>query len=401
MIYFLLIAWSMVLGWVSTADAATYWVAKTGSDSRSCAQAQSPSAAKRTIRSGLTCLGPGDTLSIKAGTYAESNLRPPSGISGKRVTIKAATAKTVIVSGTQGAEAVFWIDEGERYITVEGLIVDAAMKAQKGFLINGHHIRVKNTEVKYAKGQNLSVGSDTTADQFVELLNLHVHHAGGGAGSGECNSTPPEDGYCHGIYMSSNRNLVDGGSYHDNNGYSLHIYPTGGNNVIRNARWQGRTFGPAIGIFNGTGNQVYNNLVYGNSFEGIMAFGPGAVYANNTVYNNQGAGIFIRADAPAAVFRNNIVYHNRGGDIVDEAGKATLSNNLTSDPRFVNAAAGDLHLTSGSPAIDTGMTVSTVTTDFDQRPRPQGAGFDIGAYEYPDSALMPPSAPTNLRRVSP
>ena len=42
----------------------------------------------------------------------------------------------------------------------------------------------------------------------------------------------------------------------------------------------------------------------------------------------------------------------------------------------------------GSPLIDAGATVSFVTTDFSGIPRPQGAGYDIGAREYSTSSTF-------------
>jgi hypothetical protein len=48
---------------------------------------------------------------------------------------------------------------------------------------------------------------------------------------------------------------------------------------------------------------------------------------------------------------------------------------------FVDPAASDLHLSSLSPAIDSGTSVDAPPEDFDGRARPQGAGYDIGAYE--------------------
>ena len=49
---------------------------------------------------------------------------------------------------------------------------------------------------------------------------------------------------------------------------------------------------------------------------------------------------------------------------------------------FHSAGAGDLHLCSGSAAIDSGIAQGAPQEDYDGTARPQGAGYDIGAYEY-------------------
>ncbi len=51
------------------------------------------------------------------------------------------------------------------------------------------------------------------------------------------------------------------------------------------------------------------------------------------------------------------------------------------DPKFINAANGDLRLLSGSPAIDAGTATGAPSTDKNGISRPQGGGIDIGAYE--------------------
>ncbi|CAG0931818.1 putative outer membrane protein PmpB [Thermoflexales bacterium] len=56
------------------------------------------------------------------------------------------------------------------------------------------------------------------------------------------------------------------------------------------------------------------------------------------------------------------------------------AHNLNANPRFVNPATSDYHLSPGSPAADAGTNVG-VTTDLDGVTRPQGSGYDIGAYE--------------------
>lgn len=53
------------------------------------------------------------------------------------------------------------------------------------------------------------------------------------------------------------------------------------------------------------------------------------------------------------------------------------------DPKFVNAAAGDLHLRADSPCINAGRYVpSTLLTDLDGLPRVAGGTIDFGAYEF-------------------
>jgi hypothetical protein len=51
------------------------------------------------------------------------------------------------------------------------------------------------------------------------------------------------------------------------------------------------------------------------------------------------------------------------------------------NPLFAAPAADDYHIQADSPAIDAGMNVG-VTTDLEGTHRPQGSGYDIGAYEF-------------------
>jgi hypothetical protein len=49
---------------------------------------------------------------------------------------------------------------------------------------------------------------------------------------------------------------------------------------------------------------------------------------------------------------------------------------------FVDSTSFDLHLVLTSPAVDSGTDVGAPQEDYDGNPRPQGDGYDIGAYEY-------------------
>ena len=79
--------------------------------------------------------------------------------------------------------------------------------------------------------------------------------------------------------------------------------------------------------------------------------------------------------------RNNIAYYNPSA-IMNKGTSTALWNNLTSDPSFVNLSSNDYRLRSGSPAINAGILLSEVLVDILGVVRPQGAGVDIGAYEY-------------------
>jgi hypothetical protein len=71
---------------------------------------------------------------------------------------------------------------------------------------------------------------------------------------------------------------------------------------------------------------------------------------------------------------------------------ATLSSNLvTAVPgMFANPGIGDLHLAAtATNAIDKGVTLSTVTNDFDGDTRPRGARSDLGADEFTTNAPPP------------
>jgi hypothetical protein len=69
------------------------------------------------------------------------------------------------------------------------------------------------------------------------------------------------------------------------------------------------------------------------------------------------------------------------------------THNLTSNPGFVDAEKADFRLLATSTqAIDKGMTLPEVLTDFSGTLRKAGA-YDIGAFEYVPVG-MKPSAPT-------
>jgi hypothetical protein len=94
---------------------------------------------------------------------------------------------------------------------------------------------------------------------------------------------------------------------------------------------------------------------------------------NNDLYAPTAAG----TNAMAVLFRRG----DTDATTADQVNRlAGASGNLSADPRFVSYP-GDLHLQSGSPCLDRGTAAGAPATDAEGRARPQGAGYDIGAYE--------------------
>jgi parallel beta-helix repeat protein len=154
--------------------------------------------------------------------------------------------------------------------------------------------------------------------------------------------------------------------------------------------------GPAICCRQSNAN-IYRNLIADCS-------GPAAIFVwsggsvrliNNTVCDNDGGGLSIQYLSTALV-KNNIFFNNAPygihstnmdvdiqyndvyGNTLNYEGipdQTGINGNISADPLFVNASAGDYHLAEGSPCIDTGDPLDPV---------PPGGGdrVDMGAFEY-------------------
>jgi nitrous oxidase accessory protein NosD len=154
---------------------------------------------------------------------------------------------------------------------------------------------------------------------------------------------------------------------------------------------------------------LVGNLVEGNTSDGsvggIMTFvGTQTVLVNNTVVGNRPGG----CAAGGATITNCVFYGNT--EQVDLAcqqanhclvgqGSYTGTGNISADPLFVNAAAGDYHLQAGSPCIGAGdnsvMLPGALDLDGNVRIWPTGGTVDMGCYEYgsaPPVTNRPPTA---------
>ena len=392
-----LLACMSLCGGAKASHAATFYVATTGND----ANPGTAAAPFRTLLKGVQTLRSGDTLIVKQGTYAEGISTIPSGSAGAHTTLQAAPGEAVTLQAPSSSlDSMIFFPDGSHHITVDGFILDENSLGGFGVANNDlstiHHLVLRNLKIKNMRNSGILIlGSN------LELRNLYIHHNG----TFDMTST-----YEHGIYFQGNNSLIIGCVIHDNaSGYGIQNYSSAGANPTDNTYLNNVLYNQSSGglwISQGANHLVANNIVYNSGnlpnrdTGALVCCGSNSKIYNNVVYNNSKAGIItINNNDVGAEVKNNIVYLNPAGNIVTI--NATVSNNLITNPSFVDPAKGDFRLLSSSAAIDAGVSLSQVPVDYDNMPRPQGSIYDIGAYEYrPGSGPASVPTPRNLRTVS-
>jgi hypothetical protein len=113
---------------------------------------------------------------------------------------------------------------------------------------------------------------------------------------------------------------------------------------------------------------IVNNSAGTDTGGGIYTFGPSSPTITNSIFwGNTPDQIDFSTTSP------NVTYSNIEGGY-------TGAGNINSSPVF--AGAGIYSLGSGSPCIDTGTASGAPDSDIAGVTRPQGSGYDMGAYEY-------------------
>jgi hypothetical protein len=164
------------------------------------------------------------------------------------------------------------------------------------------------------------------------------------------------------------------------------------NNVVRAYR--------GINTRGGTGTQANHLYIYNNTFINNLSFpaqpnvaelfnATHSVIKNNIFYNQKNGTLDLAGDITGIVVDYNLVY-NTDGSLPKLMPYPILHELRGVNPLFVNPSAKDYHLQAGSPAIDSGTNVDLVN-DYDGNPRPQGAGFDMGAFEFSGDTTLTPT----------
>jgi hypothetical protein len=377
------LTWSLGLAALGIADGATYYVATTGSDSNSGAQT---APLRHLSKAAAVATQPGDTVIVMDGTYDNEGVVAPnyvvnlahSGTAGNPITFKAQnrggaildSMNTSTTTSCNGASAYFNL-HSTAFIVIQGFVIQRGCDEGIHSNDSAHDITIKWNEIRNIANRNVTdqIGRDgiylnSTEYNFTFDGNI-FHDIGRTSGQTQLH-------FDHGIYShADNMTIINNIFYNVNRGWSIQLADGASNWLVAN-----NTFA------NGNANGESGQIMFWGSNTGINI-------RNNIFYRPNGYAMTRYAATISCTFDHNLIY-GVTGVMSDPTGCSVGTNQTGVDPKFVNAGANDFHLQSGSPAVDSGMTLAAVTTDIDGNARPQGSAFDLGAREYASGGNNPP-----------
>ncbi len=425
----------------SLAQAATYWTAPNGTHNVTgleafCATIRGTTdpGVRGTIRAAAFCMKvAGDVMNIKGtlGPYTGDNHRISTGNNCVGCIASGTSEGTrTIIQGAPGEprpqiNIALWfgmyepVGNERNYITIRNLNVDGSECAvSDGFcggggdiLFEGHHNRLEN--VIMTNAWNAAVFCrhqlNTTTSHHFEMVNNTISGYG-------------RDGFGYALYSSCEDTLVEGNDIsgrgggiqvHDDNAGVIIPRPILRNNYIHNIAPgnQSGLSGVCVGIgaIDGPDAQIYNNVLDGTACNALagahsgisVGYNPGGAHNaqiyNNTLYNwsSDGIQIGIFGAANNALVKNNIIVGSvnpiivySGTGLVTDRNACTSATNCGTNAVVISDLLACVTSTTNfalhvlpNPCVDAGATISLVLTDKTGAVRPQGSGYDIGAYE--------------------
>lgn len=415
----------------NTRAAIDYYVAPTGNDGGPGTQIQP----WRTIQHSAELAGPGATVHVAPGTYNETVWIRTSGTANAPITYLserkwgAHIVGTTLPPAVRGANYKPAVDIRGGYVTFQGFAVSAPY-GYAGIVVTGakgvaSHDQIIGNDVYDVAGpcklgkcspRHILGGCGICLSNTIDNLNHNDDAIGNLVHDIGDPLNPQGADLVHGIYVELGGDL----QYPNQGSYSARVQ----NNVVYRIEGDGITSWHCV-----SHEIITNNTIVAAANHGILLsastvncrVGPKdkpnseSVVANNIVVRSGwhdgcgqeairahrcfrtsasgGCGIVV-FHATRTRILNNLSNDNRchGSNngmlaLSDPATAADrVSNNIVDrKPLFVNYRAdgsGDFHLQPGSPAIDRGTSLDAPGTDFDGVHRPQGLGYDIGAYEY-------------------
>lgn len=287
----------------------------------------------------------------------------------------------------------------------------------KGFVFLEHWVAVFGDGVNhwevagiqsYGNGEHSIFATLTTEDWYAHDNVCHRNDEHGIQLNGNSNiienneayysnmhGTNPYGGF--GISILGSNNIVTGNYIHDVPDFGILVEKIGSyiasDNIIEKNTIHNTTAGGVL-VAGGSRNVICNNIIYqdiddigGNGIR-VARLWSNVDPANNEIYHNTVLGNFwhsihLADDAATTEIKNNALLGWTDNGYITGTPASDSGNLKTGVPAdlFADATSGRFILLPGSALIDTGVVVA-VANDFIGTARPQGAGYDIGAYEY-------------------
>jgi len=377
----------------------TYYVSPTGADENAGTSASSPF---QTASQALEVVRPGETIVFAPGDYGRLAIHDIQGDPNRPITLRA-NQDAVFSSGSYATGTAISIRDSAHLI-VEGLVATRSLWGIAGERMA--QVTLRNAHVFDIGQEAISVRDHS---HHILIAENRIHDTGQRGGDFVR--------YGEGVYVGSGRPGGENDGTHSVVIHKNEIFRTsseaidlkrGLHTLIAEYNWIyniNTNVRAAINVQESARGTEYGYIVRGNLITnisgarydtdgtGIRIFGGGVEVYNNVIYNNQAYGI--RSEGTIGGTRR--IYHNTvynggdRGDIVDDGGNADLQNNIGSEQPgniparpalFVDPEAGDFRLAStAAAAINQGTILESVPLDILGSPRPQGAGYDLGAYE--------------------
>ncbi|MBI1294530.1 DUF1565 domain-containing protein [bacterium] len=415
-----------------------YYVSTVGND----ANVGSEVAPWRTLGKAAESAGPGDTVYILQGTYREKLKPRNAGVVGSPIVFTAYPGHLVVLDGEEFSRT-SWGGIIElvnvQYVTISNLRI--INSGYFGVMITGvEHVLVQNNEIDFTYASGIYV----SRSQHVVVDGNDVQRACHGIGGSAPHYAPQEHITVRGgtdTFEIKNNvvsnphngrgkegiNVKEGaanGKVYNNRVFDMSrtgLYVDAYDKYVTNVEIYGNVvYNSLHGLViaserRGTVSNiaVYNNVFYKNEHSGIWLTGyldggpfEDILVYNNTVYGNANRGIAVtNREATGVTVRNNIAVGNANQQIQIDSGvpAVTVEHNLTDgDAGFVDPGRDDFRLRSDSPAIDKADSAGAPAFDVLGFARPQGAGYDQGAFEFnSDGAAIPTESPTDTPTAMP
>lgn len=383
--------------------AATYYVGPTSCSDAGAGTITTPFC---TIQKGHDTALPGDTVLVKDGTYTTASTGWLTILRRSGITFKSLNKYGAKLNGQNNLTG-YAFEMDSVYTTNNLVIQDFEIYGFKnGIQANtGSNMTVKGnlfhdlgrfcTDSDQGNAGILMKG--TYSNLIVDGNTFHTHGRYQTGEAGCTNAGTNYQNHDHGVYIIGSTGRISNNIFYGfKAGWPIQWTQTASsgwtisNNAFSTpANTNGDKYGYIL-LYQAISNtQISNNIFYAPYGSCGINFHPTLGYSNVTI-------------------KNNLTYQGVAGCAVKAGVTVTGSLNNT-NPLFTNVGANNYTLTASSPAINTGLNLTTCgfTTDYAGVARPTGSGtcasptgspWEIGAYEFGASPdITPPAAPTGLQ----